>query len=79
MCNENRTIDGWPHDVPLNYDLSVPAMNLHQVLQQWSVCYTCRSIGQYQYLPAWMREKLGERVMFRYIQDLLTIYSTRYA
>lgn len=68
MCNENHTIDGWPYDVPLHYDLLVPAMNLHHVLQEWSVCETCNSIGQYQYLPRWMRYKLGERVMFKYIK-----------
>ncbi len=79
MCNENHTIDGWPHDVPLNYDLSVPTMNLRYVLREWSVCDICRSIGQYQYMPQSMKEKLGEKVFFKYIHNVSRIYNTQYA
>jgi hypothetical protein len=67
ICESAHTIDGWPHDVPMNYDLSVPALNLHHALQEWRICSPCWSIGQHLYLPAWMRERIGQRIMYKYI------------
>jgi hypothetical protein len=67
ICESAHTIDGWPHDVPMGYDLSVPALNLHQALQEWRICSPCWSIGQHLYLPVWMRERIGQRIMYKYI------------
>jgi hypothetical protein len=67
ICESAHTIDGWPHDVPMNYDLSVPALNLHQALQEWRICSPCWNIGQHLYLPVWMRERIGQSIMYKYI------------
>jgi hypothetical protein len=67
MCLKNHTVDGFPLDVSLNDHLPVSAINMHDVLQEWSICRVCLSIGQYRYLPGWMSKKIGQRIVFRYI------------
>jgi hypothetical protein len=68
ICEKNHTIDGWPVDIPMNYDVSIPGFNLHNVLQEWSICFPCLCVGQQRYLPEWMAGLYGQRTMFRYLQ-----------